>query len=183
MSHADLTLRRAAPADAALIADLGARTFTDAFGADNDPAAMERYVAEAFSVDRIAAELEAPQSTFFLCRDPAFDEARPVGYARVLGGSTTECVESAKPIELVRLYIEGTARGRGYGSALMRACLAAAAEDGFETMWLGVWDQNDGARRFYRRWGFRDVGTQDFMLGGERQTDIVMARAVTPART
>ncbi len=177
MADLGFPTRRATLEDAPLIADLGARTFRDAFAADNDPADMERYLAETFSISRIENELEQPGSIFLLAYDPS-DEARPVAYARLLGGSEKDCVRGPSPVELVRLYVESEARSRGCGSALIRTCLDIASEKGFETMWLGVWEQNRGARRFYRRWGFEEVGTHPFVLGSDRQTDVIMARSL-----
>ena len=48
-----------------------------------------------------------------------------------------------------------------------------------DRMWLGVWEHNTRAQRFYRRRGFRRVGDQSFVLGSDAQTDHVMVRPVT----
>jgi ribosomal protein S18 acetylase RimI-like enzyme len=65
--------------------------------------------------------------------------------------------------------------------ALMTAALAAAVERGAETIWLGVWERNPRAIAFYRKWGFEDVGSHDFLLGNDRQIDRLMVRAVIGA--
>ena len=93
--------RRATLEDAALIADLGARTFRDAFAAENDPEDMDRYVAESFSVAQIEAEIEESGSIFLLGYDRDFGETRPTGYARLLGGSENACVRGPNPVELM----------------------------------------------------------------------------------
>jgi ribosomal protein S18 acetylase RimI-like enzyme len=172
---------RAGASDAALLADVGARTFVEAFAADNDPADIERYVAESFSVARLSADLAASGSTFLLAYDDAGGAGAPVGYAHLRDGAN-EHVEGQRQIGLVRIYIEPAAIGRGYGSALLRACLDVAAHGGSDTIWLGVWEHNHRARRFYERQGFRRVGDQAFVLGTDVQTDHIMARAVRPVR-
>jgi ribosomal protein S18 acetylase RimI-like enzyme len=58
----------------------------------------------------------------------------------------------------------------------MQACLDEARGAGRRTVWLGVWERNERARAFYRKWDFRDVGTQPFQLGSDAQTDVVMER-------
>lgn len=83
-----------------------------------------------------------------------------------------------KPVELARIYLEDKVIGRGYGAALMQACLEAAREGGYETVWLGVWAENDRAIRFYEQWGFSLVGSHAFAFGGEVQTDLVLARSL-----
>lgn len=171
-------VRQATAADAALLADLGSRAFVEAFGADNDPQDIRRYVAESFSQETIAAELATRGSTFLLAYDGTLSAVASVGYARLQRG-VNQHVDGQQPIQLVRLYIEPALIGRRYGAALLQACLDEAARLGCDMIWLGVWEHNARARRFYERWGFRHVGEQDFVLGGDVQTDHVMARRVS----
>jgi len=55
----------------------------------------------------------------------------------------------------------------------MRACIDEAKSRQSHGIWLGVWGKNDRTIKFYRQWGFRQVGEQPFLLGGDRQTDLV----------
>lgn len=168
------TLRIAAFEDASLLATFGARAFRDAFGEDNAPKDMEAYLAAAFSVEQMEAELKDPASTFLL----AYDGGAVVGYAKIKEGEAPACVTGPSPVELVRIYVAQSAIGRGYGGRLMSACLEEAKKRGGATLWLGVWQQNERAIRFYERWTFRKVGTQIFKLGEDEQRDWVMACAL-----
>lgn len=170
-----LHVRSANAADTALLAHLGARTFMNAYATRNDPRNIERYVAEAFSETQVAAEIAMPGSRFLLAYDETAPHGSPAGYARLQDG-WCDCVDGLRPIELVRIYIEPSAIGHGYGSALLRACLDRASHDGHDTIWLGVWEHNDGAQRFYEREGFLRVGEQHFVLGDDVQHDHIMAR-------
>jgi ribosomal protein S18 acetylase RimI-like enzyme len=78
----------------------------------------------------------------------------------------------------VRIYIEEEIIGKGYGSALMDFCLEEAKKNGYRTIWLGVWEKNLRAIRFYRMWRFTKVGTKEFVLGSDLQNDHIMARPV-----
>lgn len=84
------------------------------------------------------------------------------------------------PIELARLYLREEALGKGLGAAFMRAAHAEARRQGCQTLWLGVYDRNVRAREFYRRSGFADVGTKEFLFGGLSYADPVMAAPVRP---
>ena len=181
MYFSTFVVRRAVAEDSALLASIGARTFRDTFAAENDPDDLERYISDAFAPETLAAELAAPGATFLLAYDEALNRDRPVGYAKLLAGRADDSVRGPTPVELVRLYVEADAIGGGYGAALMQACLDEAARGGFETLWLGVWEQNQRARRFYERWGFTAVGVHDFVIGRDVQTDIVMERPVNQA--
>ena len=172
--NGDLTIRRADPEDAGLLAELGARTFSETFAADNDPEDMAAYLAASFNPARQADELNDPASTFFV----AEVGGRAAGYAQLHAGDPAEGVEGPKPVELVRLYVSREWLGRGVGEALMRACVDEARRAGHETLWLGVWERNGRAQAFYRKWDFRAVGEHVFRLGSDPQRDILMERAL-----
>jgi ribosomal protein S18 acetylase RimI-like enzyme len=85
---------------------------------------------------------------------------------------------SADIRELVRIYVDQALIGRGVGAVLMQASLDEARRMGCDAMWLGVWERNERAQAFYRRWGFEVAGTQPFQLGADPQTDLVMGREI-----
>lgn len=173
--HSNLIIRRGEALDASLLAELGARTFSDTFAVDNTPEDMADYLASAFSPEQQAAELADSQCLFQIAETGGV----AVGYAMLRSGNVLDSVTGNRPIELVRLYVSRECLGRGVGAALMRACLSEAKLRGYKTLWLGVWEHNQRARAFYRRWNFHDVGTHVFQLGEDPQTDIVMQRSIS----
>jgi ribosomal protein S18 acetylase RimI-like enzyme len=60
----------------------------------------------------------------------------------------------------------------------MNACIEEMSLHRSDVVWLGVWERNPRAIAFYRKFGFREVGTHVFPLGNDPQRDIVMARPV-----
>jgi ribosomal protein S18 acetylase RimI-like enzyme len=169
-----LIIRPATEADAALLAEMGARTFRDSYAHLNRPQDIENYIAANFSPAQIEKELRDPAATFLLAT-----EARTiVGYIKLRDGQKPDSVSGPAPVELERIYVERETIGKGYGSALMAACLEVARQAGFETVWLGVWEKNQRAIRFYKKWGFLVVGRQTFILGDAVQSDFVMARPI-----
>lgn len=170
----EVTIRRAISDDAALLAELGARTFQQTFAADNTSDDMASYLALHFSVAQQTAELTHPASTFLI----AEVDGQTAGYAKLHAGDPPKDIEGAMPIELVRLYVSQEWLGRGVGEVLMRACLDEASSAGHETLWLGVWERNARAQAFYRKWDFRAVGEHIFQLGADMQRDILMERAL-----
>jgi ribosomal protein S18 acetylase RimI-like enzyme len=167
-----LTIRRGTIADAGLLSELGARTFSETFAVDNTPEDLATYVATSFSVAQQTAELEDSGSIFLI----AEVDGNAAGYAKLHDGEPEKGVEGAKPVELVRLYVSRDWLGRGIGEQLMRACVDEARQAGHETIWLGVWERNARAQAFYRKWDFREVGEHMFQLGSDRQRDILMER-------
>ncbi len=94
-------------------------------------------------------------------------------------GPVPEQVTGERPIELVRLYVSHESLGSGVGAALMQACIDEAKRGGHQTLWLGVWERNNRAQAFYRKWNFREVGTHPFQLGDDPQTDLLMQRSIS----
>ena len=167
-------IRRAVRADAHLLAELGARTFSETFAADNTPEDMAAYIASSFNADQLEAQLGDSRSIFLI----AHIDGVAVGYARLHCGDVSKSVEGERPIELVRLYVSAQWLGRGVGEALMRECISEVRQEGYRTLWLGVWEHNSRARAFYRKWAFHEVGEHIFQLGADRQTDVLMERSV-----
>ena len=169
-----IKIRRAGPADNFLLADLGQRTFSDAFAIDNTPEDMAAYLAASFSPQKQADELADPLSHFLI----AEGDGTPVGYARLRLGETPAAITGRKPVEIVRFYSVQEWIGRGVGAALMSACIALAAEMGCDTIWLDVWERNPRAISFYQKWGFAVLGMQTFQLGSDTQHDLLMQRSI-----
>ena len=94
-------------------------------------------------------------------------------------GEPNPAVRGPTPVELERLYVRREAIGHGVGAAIMQSCFDEAARAGYETLWLGVWERNQRAITFYRRWGFEEIGSHVFVLGADRQTDRLMERPVS----
>ena len=172
-----VTMRRAAPADAAALAAMASTAFTDTFGAHTDPRDMADYLATAFGESVQRAELADTGSTVWL----AEHEGEPAGYAMLRAGPPPECVSVHDAIEIARLYVVKRFIGAGIGALLMRRCIEEASARGNDAIWLGVWEHNVRAIAFYERWEFVDVGSLAFMLGRDRQTDRVMVRRLRPA--
>jgi ribosomal protein S18 acetylase RimI-like enzyme len=169
-----LTIRRGTLGDAGLLSELGARTFSETFAADNTAEDLAAYIATSFNVAHQTDELKDPASTFLI----AEVDGRAAGYAKLHDGEPEKGVEGAHAIELVRLYVLREWLGRGIGQLLMRACLDEARQAGHETIWLGVWERNARAQAFYRKWDFRTVGEHVFQLGADLQRDLLMERAL-----
>jgi GNAT superfamily N-acetyltransferase len=167
------TIRVATPADAQLLAGLAERCFRESWAHHNLPADMDAYCAAHFATACVEADLVRPAVRYLL----ATCAADAVGYLRVEAGATHECVAAAAPLEISRVYALRRWHGRGVGPALMATCLRDAAAAGHDVAWLAVWQRAPQALAFYRKWGFRIVGTTAFTLGRSVQDDFVMARA------
>ncbi|HNL66233.1 MAG TPA: GNAT family N-acetyltransferase, partial [Ferruginibacter sp.] len=77
-----------------------------------------------------------------------------------------------KALELKRIYVQKEFQGKGVAQALMDFILRYASDNGYEVVWLGVWEHNKKAQRFYEKYGFENSGhPHDFPIGSTPQTD------------
>ena len=170
----EISIRPATIDDAKELTDLAYTTFWDAFAHHPKNALddLNHYMRQAFSLEQISAELEDDQSIFLI----AEIDGEPAGYAKIIIDAIEEGITAMRPIELNRLYSHQQFLGKGIGQALMDACFDRAREDGHDVMWLGVWEFNPRAQRFYEKNGFRVVGSHVFQLGEDPQTDLLMQK-------
>ncbi len=170
----EIEIRHATPDDAKLLTDLSYTTFWDAFAhhPKNAPDDLAHYMRQAFTIEQIAVEL-ADDKTIFLIAEL---DNKPAGYAKLIVGSIEHGVTAKKPIELSRLYSHQEYLGKGVGQNLMDACFDLAKSHDHDVMWLGVWEYNPRAQRFYEKNGFREVGKHTFQLGSDPQTDLLMQK-------
>ena len=176
----ELHIRKATIEDAEGLASLAARTFENSFGSQNRPSNMAKYLAENFSKDRIREQLTDPGTLFMI----AEQEDRAVGYYMLRESEPPEMVSDPDPVELVRIYVDKPLLGTGLGSKLIQGCMRRARQLGYRTLWLGVWERNQRAIRFYESWGFSIIGEHKFLLGSDVQNDYLMARSLeAPERT
>lgn len=168
----DPLLREATDADAATLADLARRTFTETFADSNTPEDLALFLDTAYGEVQQGRELADPDWWTLL----AFVDGVPAGFVQLRRNHTEACVTGPAPVELNRLYVLRAFHGRRLGAALMQAAVDRAKAEGFRTLWLGVWEHNLKAQAFYRAWGFEDVGSHSFLVGTDLQTDRIWAR-------
>jgi diamine N-acetyltransferase len=167
-----IAVREGGSADAAMLAELGARTFRDTYAEANAAHELEAYVADAYREEVQAAELADPALTYLVAEIADM----PVGFALLRTAAAPDPVSAANPVQLERLYVDREHQGVGAGAALLRAVLDRGTRESHDLVWLTVWERNPTAIAYYTRWGFEQVGTVPFVLGTERQTDLVMVR-------
>jgi ribosomal protein S18 acetylase RimI-like enzyme len=172
----EILIRQATTEDAQILTDLAYTTFWDAFAhhPKNAPDDLANYMRQAFSLEQIAAEL-ADEKHIFLITEI---DGETAGYAKIIIDNIEPGITATRPIELSRLYSHQKFLGQGVGQTLMDACFDRALEENRDVMWLGVWEFNPRAQRFYEKNGFRIVGSHTFLLGSDPQTDLLMQKEI-----
>lgn len=171
-----LTFRRATAADAPALSEFACRLFTQVFGPDNTPADMALYLPGAFSPELQAREIGDP-TRICLLGEADVDGVRTLAsYALLHVGTRDAAVTGPDPVEIERFYVDFPWHGGGAAQAMMTEVFEQARAAGGKTIWLGVWERNPRAIRFYGKHQFVDVGAHPFVLGTDVQVDRVMSR-------
>lgn len=174
---AEIKTRIAVQKEAAALSQLGEQCFRAAFANDNRPEDINTYVAESFSIRLLESELSNP-NIVYLVATIAEHHSRYVGYAKLRSDRTDGSVNGGSPIELERLYVHPDWIRYGIGRVLMQESIRIALERGHKTLWLGVWERNLSAIAFYEKLGFSHVGEHPFLLGSDKQTDLIYEKSL-----
>jgi tRNA (guanine37-N1)-methyltransferase len=176
----ETAVRLATPDDVPALAALAALTFPLACPPSIGPEDARAFIAAHLSPGRLREHLADPDRRVLVAPDEA---GALVGYTLlVLGEPRDEDAAAAVRLrptaELSKCYVHPDRHGTGTAAALMTASLAAARGLGASGVWLGVNQHNARAQRFYAKSGFAVVGTKQFTVGGVREDDYVMERAL-----
>jgi diamine N-acetyltransferase len=168
-----VTLRRAGPGDAPVLTSLGAATFTETFGHLYPPQDLHAFLAGSHSVDAWMRALTDPQRAVWLA---ALADTPPVGFIAV--GACKLPIENREPAagEVQQLYVLARHHNLRLGSQLMAVGLQWLESRGRTPLYVGVWSENLGAQRFYRRYGFDKVGEYGFPVGKSVDREFILRR-------
>jgi len=149
---------------------LSRKIFYDSFHALNKPENIQFYMDQAYTRNQLLSELLNPLSEyFFLCEDQT-----KIGFLKLNQGGAQSDLQDPESLELQRIYIDAPYQGKGLGTMLLDKAKHRASEMEMNSIWLGVWEKNPDAIRFYERHGYVIFGSHEFIMGDEVQTDILM---------
>jgi ribosomal protein S18 acetylase RimI-like enzyme len=165
----NLQIRRAVADDAPLISSLSGVTFYDTFKGTCTDDDMKEFIDTFFNVELVSKELQDSNDFYFI----AFVNEKAVGYTRMKEEeSDVDIINKYRNIELKRIYVLKEYHSLKIGAELMAFALNLATEKNYELIWLGVWEHNEKAKNFYKKFGFEDSGaTHPFPIGSTPQTD------------
>lgn len=159
-------------ADVDTLRDLSIKTYYETFISLSTPEDMDAYLTAAYDRNKLLGELNDKNSLFFFL----YADETPAGYLKLNEAPSQSDINDPVSLEIERIYVVSGFQGAGLGRYLMEQALRIAVERGKSYAWLGVWEKNEKALCFYRKNGFRPVGTHSFFMGDDEQTDYIMRR-------
>src|SRR5688572_7441838 len=130
--------------------ELGKKTFFETFASVNTEENMNQYLDTNFSFKKLTMEISTPDSEFYLANlNRSF-----IGYLKInFNNAQTELKEN-DGMEIERIYVLKEYHGKQVGQILFDKAMAIAKEKNLHYLWLGVWEKNAKAIRFYEKNGF-----------------------------
>ncbi len=145
-------------------------TFIETFEAVNSTENMTQYLEESLSLKQLTLELKNENSNFYFAKF----ECEIIGYMKLnIGDAQTE-LKQENSLEIERIYVLKSFHGHKVGQMLFNEILELAKKNKFDFIWLGVWEENPRAIRFYEKNGFVVFDKHIFKLGEDEQTDLMM---------
>ncbi|WP_137625624.1 GNAT family N-acetyltransferase [Lactiplantibacillus pingfangensis] len=167
-------IRQLTLADAETLQALSVETFQDTFAAQNTAANMTAFLTSAYNLPKLKKELQQPGSRFYFIEL----DGQPLGYLKLNVDPAQSEVMGADNLEIERIYIRPTQKHQGLGSRFLKFAIELAKSEGKTGVWLGVWEHNEPAKRFYQKWGFERFNQHDFVMGTDTQTDFLLKKAL-----
>ncbi len=156
--------------DLQVLANLSKRTFIEAFEKDNNPEDFKVYLNSAFGEKALIKELHDNNSSFYF----VYNDSILVGYIKMNENESQSDIKDNNSMELERIYVLREFQGQGIGAWLLTQVISMARAKNKYYVWLGVWEFNTKAIKFYERLGFQKFGSHPYYIGNDKQTDWLM---------
>ncbi|EGL99612.1 GNAT family N-acetyltransferase [Ligilactobacillus salivarius] len=148
------------------------QTFTETFGSQNTAEDLAKFLNEEYDFNKLKSEVADPESFYYFC----YFNDKLAGYLKLNIGSAQTESDYPEALEIQRIYVLQKYQGQKIGLSMMQHTIAVAKKIKKSQVWLGVWEKNLKAQAFYRKSGFEKVGSHDFVLGDDIQTDYILVK-------
>ncbi|MFD1079692.1 GNAT family N-acetyltransferase, partial [Longispora fulva] len=128
------------------------------------------YLDKAFNNEALKMELLELHSEFWFAKL----SGETIGYFKINFEDAQTDLREPDAMELERIYVIEEFQNRGFGQKILDAVIEMAIQRQMRYLWLGVWEKNSRAIRFYERNKFKIIGSHPFWVGKDLQTDILM---------
>jgi ribosomal protein S18 acetylase RimI-like enzyme len=149
---------------------IGEKTFYETFSDQNTEEDMHNYLKENFSYKQIESEVKNDSSRFYI----AENNTEVAAYMKINFDKAQTEVGHENTLEVQRIHALKEYQGKHIGKRLIEKAIELGKENNINYIWLGVWEHNLSAIKFYEKQGFEKFDTHVFKLGDDEQIDNLM---------
>jgi len=133
---------------------------------------MRHYLEVNLSIEQLTSELNQAATSFYFAKN----SKEILAYLKLNEADVQTEKRDIPSMEIERIYVRKEFQNRGVGQFLLDHSIQITKDKQLKLIWLGVWEHNVSAIRFYERNQFQFFGKHSFMLGSDEQTDLLMER-------
>jgi len=170
-------IKKCTLSDVQTLQDLAIKTYYETFSETNSEALLQSYFETSLNIERLSQQLTEPYSTFyFIYAKNDTQQTKPAGFLKLnINDAQTDLMDPTA-LEVEKIYLLNAFLSQGLGKQLIEFSVEQAKHYNKHYLWLGVWENNFSAIKFYQKMGFEQFSTHDFDMGGDIQTDWLMKR-------
>lgn len=166
----NLEIRKATKKDNAIIHTIAVTTFLETYSSVNSQENILNYLSKNYSLEQLTREINNPLSEFYL----AVLNHQIIGFLKINFGEAQTEIKDNESVEIERIYVLSEFHGKKIGQLLFDKALEIARKHRSTYLWLGVWEKNPKAIRFYQKNNLTEFDKHIFKLGNDEQIDIMM---------
>jgi ribosomal protein S18 acetylase RimI-like enzyme len=170
----NLSFEKCTIKDLNILVDISRNTFIHAFEKQNHPEDFWDYINKAFNENAIVEQLLNINSEFYF----VYLKNVLVGYFKLNKNEAQTEQFAKRSIELERIYVINEFQNQGIGRHILKKVIDLSKTYKATFIWLGVWQENKGAVRFYQTFGFKIFGSHPYYIGKDKQTDWLMKKSL-----
>lgn len=174
MKHKKVQIKKITLEEVPELRDLSVQTFIETFAKENTIEDLQQYLDRSLTIEQLTIEIKDPNSEFYF----AISEDKPIGYLKINWGRAQTEKQNDNALEIERIYVPLAFYGKKIGLLLLEKAFEIATERKADYVWLGVWEKNARAIRFYEKNGFVAFDKHIFKLGKDAQTDVMMKKSI-----
>ena len=145
---------------AALIAEIGEKTFWESHGISASKVDINAFVSKTYTKEALVKELENKNNTYHLI----YYNSKLAGFSKIVLNAPNNNIKPKNVTKLDRFYLLKAFYGQKLGLKLFDFNVALSKKNKQEGIWLAVWVENQRAINFYQKAGFKIVGEYNFQI-------------------
>lgn len=170
-----IDIARATIDDALLLADLSTVTFIQTYSETCSGEDMVAFLDAHFDVNILKEDVYDKENYYFI----AYVDDIPAGFIRFRKEYVALDSTLTGVINLKSIYVLHEYQNQKVGASLIEFTIQFAKQENISTVTLSVWENNNKAIAFYKRFQFIDSGKRTlFLIGKTAQRDHIMMKDV-----
>jgi GNAT superfamily N-acetyltransferase len=154
------TIVKATIKDAKILSKIGTQSFIESHGISAPEKDISNYVALKFTKEVFETELKDLNNVFHVL----YYNEKPIGYSKIIYNISQDNIPYKNVTKLERLYVLEEFHHLKLGLQLFNFNIQESKKHHQNGMWLYTWIENHKAINFYKKAGFKIVGSYDFKI-------------------